>query len=124
MGELGSGKTCFAKGLCAGLGIPERGVISPTFTLVNEYKGRLPVLHLDLYRLEDALSGLELGLPDYLARGASGVVIAEWADRILPLLPENRLSVEILILSPRKRELRLCARGEVYCQLLKSPGYT
>ncbi len=123
IGELGSGKTCFAKGVCAGLGIPKKRVISPTFAFVNEYEGRLPVLHLDLYRLDDTLSGLELGIPDYLARGASGVVIAEWADRILPLLPDRYLAVEILVLSPRKREIRLCARGDMYCRLLQRLGY-
>ena len=122
-GELGSGKTCFAKGICAGLGIPRNKVISPTFTFVNEYQGRLPVLHLDLYRLDDALSGLELGIPDYLARGASGVVIAEWAERILPLLPDDYLGVDILISSPRKREIRLYARGDAYRRLLRRLGY-
>jgi len=122
-GELGSGKTCFAKGLCAGLGIPSKQVNSPTFTFVNEHRGRLPVLHLDLYRLEDSLAGLELGIPDYLAREASGVLIAEWADRILPLLPDTYLGVEILILSPRKREIRFDPRGDAYCRQLRELQY-
>jgi len=124
IGELGSGKTCFAKGLCAGLGVPKSKVISPTFAFVNEYRGRFPVFHLDLYRLEDALSGLELGIPDYLARGMSGVVVAEWADRILPLLPDRYLGVEMVILSARKREIRLSARGSAYCEILRRLGYT
>lgn len=123
MGELGCGKTCFAKGVCAGLGIPVKQVNSPTFTFVNEYRGRLPVLHLDLYRLENALAGLDLGIQDYLARAASGVVIAEWADRILPLLPDTYLGVEILILSPRKREIRFDPRGDAYRRLLHELQY-
>ena len=118
VGELGCGKTCFTKGLCAGLGIPRRCVNSPTFTLVNEYDGRLPVLHLDLYRVENVPAGLELGILDYLARAESGVAIIEWADRVLPLLPNDYLAVEFTVLSARKRQLMLTGIGDRYSGLL------
>ena len=118
IGELGCGKTCFTKGLCAGLGIPRRCVNSPTFTLVNEYDGRLPVLHLDLYRVENVPAGLEVGILDYLARAESGVAIIEWADRVLPLLPNDYLAVEFTVLSARKRQITLAGIGDTYCKLL------
>src|SRR5512136_2815781 len=73
VGELGCGKTCFTKGLCAGLGISKRQVNSPTFAFVNEYRGRLLVLHLDLYRIDDVRDGLDVGIMDYLTRAESGV---------------------------------------------------
>ena len=122
IGELGCGKTCFTKGLCAGLGIPKRSVNSPTFAFVNEYEGRLPVFHMDLYRLENAAMGLDVGILDYLSRAASGVAIIEWADKILPLLPDNHLAVEFSVLSPRKREIVLTAFGESFGKLLDELG--
>ena len=118
VGELGCGKTCLTKGLCAGLGIPRRCVNSPTFTLVNEYDGRLPVLHLDLYRVENVPAGLEVGILDYLARAESGVAIIEWADRVLPLLPNDYLAVEFTVLSARKRQITLTGIGDRYAELL------
>ena len=119
VGELGCGKTCFAKGICAGLGIPRREVNSPTFAFANEYRGRLPVLHLDLYRIDGVPAGLEVGVMDYLARAEKGAAIIEWADRVLPLLTDNRLLVEFDVLSPRKRRLRLAARGRRFARMLR-----
>lgn len=118
IGELGSGKTCFTKGLCAGLGIPKRRVNSPTFAFVNEYPGRLPVLHLDLYRIEDVGMALELGILDYLQQAKSGVLIIEWADRIRALLSNSHLTVDFSVLSPRRREIVLAAFGEGFRKLL------
>lgn len=122
IGELGSGKTCFTKGLCAGLGISPRCVNSPTFAFVNEYKGRLPVLHLDLYRIETAEMALEVGILDYLDRAGSGVAIIEWADKVLPLLADGYLVVRFSVLSARKREIRLTALGREFGQLLGEMG--
>lgn len=124
IGELGCGKTCFAKGLCSGLGIPRKRVNSPTFTIVNEYAGRLPVLHLDLYRVEDVRAGLEMGILDYLARAQPGVAIIEWADRVLPLLPDNYLAVEFAILSNRRRQITLTAIGAKYGRFIKKVSYS
>lgn len=122
MGELGSGKTCFAKGLCAGLGIPQREVNSPTFAFVNEYKGRLLVLHLDLYRIESAVMALEVGILDYLDQAESGVAIIEWADKVLPILSDSHLAVRFSVVSIRKREIRLTGLGKDFCQLLGEMG--
>jgi len=119
IGELGCGKTCFTKGLCAGLGIPGKQVNSPTFAFVNEYQGRLLVLHLDLYRIDDVSAGLDVGIMDYLARTEEGVAIIEWADRVLPLLPEDRLAVRFDVLSARKRQLELTARGKRFGRIIR-----
>jgi tRNA threonylcarbamoyladenosine biosynthesis protein TsaE len=91
-GDLGAGKTAFVQGFGRGLGIAER-ITSPTFTLVHVYEGRLPVHHLDVYRLEQLSEALDLGLPEMLDDG--GVVLIEWGDAILPLLPHDYLEVRI-----------------------------
>ncbi len=122
IGELGCGKTLLTRGFCAGLGVPDRRVNSPTFVLVNEYSGKFPVFHMDLYRLGGIREGFEIGVLDYLARADSGVIIVEWAEKIISLLPENRLQVQFRVLSARKRELILSASGERYTLLLKELG--
>src|SRR5437588_12600812 len=78
-GELGAGKTCFIKGLARGLNLREEEILSPTFTMIQEHQGRLPLFHIDLYRLDEA--GLDdLGLRDYLF--SAGVAAVEWFDRL------------------------------------------
>ena len=91
-GDLGAGKTAFVQGFGRGLGITER-ITSPTFTLVHVYDGRLPVHHLDVYRLEQMSEALDLGLPEMLDEG--GVVLIEWGDAILPVLPHDFLEVRL-----------------------------
>jgi tRNA threonylcarbamoyladenosine biosynthesis protein TsaE len=118
IGELGAGKTCFAKGLCSGLGIPKRQVNSPSFTFINEYKGKLPVFHFDLYRAEDIITSLEIGVPDYLTKAESGVAIIEWAERISPLLSSSYLQVNFSVISPRKRQIVLVGFGDNFNRLL------
>jgi tRNA threonylcarbamoyladenosine biosynthesis protein TsaE len=103
IGELGCGKTLFTRGIGAGLGVPLRQVNSPSFVLVNEYRGRLPVFHLDLYRIAGEADGVELDLAGYLRRAASGAMIIEWAEKILPLLPAGILKVDFKVLSARER---------------------
>ena len=104
-GELGCGKTLLTRGICIGLGVPERHVNSPTFVLVNEYTGRMPVFHLDMYQLNAPADAVELGITDYLARARDGVMIIEWAERILSVLPENILSVSFTLLGESKRKI-------------------
>ena len=91
-GDLGAGKTAFVQGFGRGLGVTDR-ITSPTFTLVHVYEGRLPVHHLDVYRLEQMSEALDLGLPEMLDEG--GVVLIEWGDAILPVLPHDFLEVRL-----------------------------
>ena len=118
VGELGCGKTLLTRGISAGLGVPLRQVNSPTFVLVNEYHGRLPVFHMDLYRLGDAADVVDIGLLDYLARAEAGVIIIEWAEKILPLLPAEHLKVDFTNLSARKRNISFSAEGDKYNDLM------
>ena len=92
VGELGAGKTQFAKGFGAGLGVTAT-IVSPSFVLMAEYVGRLPLFHLDLYRLADATDAYAGGLID--ERQGSGVTLIEWAERIEDVLPAARLDVRI-----------------------------
>src|SRR5262245_15053583 len=91
-GELGAGKTQFAKGFGAGLGVTGT-ISSPTFILMSEYEGRLPLFHVDLYRLADGADALAGGILD--DRQAAGVTLVEWPDRMADLLPGRRLDVVI-----------------------------
>ena len=91
-GDLGAGKTVFAKGFGAGLGVRDT-ISSPSFVLMGEYAGRLPLFHIDLYRLADASDALSGGLID--DRQSGGVTLIEWPDRLGPALPAERLDVII-----------------------------
>ncbi|MFC1914446.1 tRNA (adenosine(37)-N6)-threonylcarbamoyltransferase complex ATPase subunit type 1 TsaE [Chloroflexota bacterium] len=119
IGELGCGKTLLTRGICSGLDIPARQVNSPTFVLVNEYSGRLPVYHMDVYRIGGTVDAFEIGLLDYLARAKVGVMIVEWAEKILSLLPEDRLQVDFTVLGANKRRIAFSGTGGKYGYLFK-----
>ncbi len=119
IGELGCGKTLFTRGICVGLEVPERRVNSPTFAFVNEYNGRLPVSHVDLYRINTVEEGFEIGMLDYLVRVASGVIVVEWAEKLLSLFPDNYLQVKFQVLSARRRRLEFTGFEEKFFGLLK-----
>ena len=102
IGELGAGKTCFLQGLVRGLGVTETAT-SPTFVLINQYRGRLPVYHLDAYRTESLTELLDLGLEEIFYGG--GVTVVEWADKLLPLLPSRAITVRISGLGDEPREI-------------------
>lgn len=108
-GELGVGKTHFTKGLAKGLGITER-VTSPTFTIVKEYEGRLPLYHLDVYRLEH--SDEDIGFDEYFY--GDGVAVIEWAQFIEAFLPEEYLSITIERTGDTAREITIEAVGKKY----------
>lgn len=91
-GELGAGKTCFTQGLARGLGVAGHAV-SPTFVLVNEYRGRVPVHHVDAYRTSSLTELLDLGLEELF--DGEGVTVVEWADKLSPLLPPRTIHVHI-----------------------------
>jgi tRNA threonylcarbamoyladenosine biosynthesis protein TsaE len=102
IGALGAGKTCFLQGLARGLGV-ESPVTSPTFVLVNQYRGRLPVYHLDAYRTETLTELLDLGIEEFLH--GDGVTVIEWADKLLPLLPSRTITVTITGLGDESRRI-------------------
>lgn len=107
-GDLGSGKTVFTKGFAHAMGIDE--VTSPTFNIIKEYNGELPLYHMDLYRVEGDVEGL--GLEEYFHK--NGVVIIEWADMISDYLPKERLDVRIKIVDENTRIFIFIPHGEEY----------
>ncbi|HEV8533914.1 MAG TPA: tRNA (adenosine(37)-N6)-threonylcarbamoyltransferase complex ATPase subunit type 1 TsaE [Methylomirabilota bacterium] len=109
-GELGAGKTCFLQGLARGLGVTA-DVTSPTFVLVNQYRGRLPVYHIDAYRTESLTELVDVGLEEMVH--GSGVTIIEWADKILPLLPSTAITVAISGLGDEPRQIELTGAEEI-----------
>ncbi|HID05519.1 MAG TPA: tRNA (adenosine(37)-N6)-threonylcarbamoyltransferase complex ATPase subunit type 1 TsaE [Armatimonadetes bacterium] len=116
-GPLGAGKTTLVQGIARGLNV-QKPVISPTFIMVREYHGRMPLFHVDAYRLEDVeASGVEeqIGFSDYFAR--NGIVIIEWADRIHELLPSERLDIA-LAHEPIVRRVTFTPHGGRYITLM------
>lgn len=121
VGELGAGKTHLAKGIAAGLGVPdERRVVSPTFVLVNEYHGRLHVYHVDAYRLTSATELRALGFDEMCAAG--GVVLVEWADRVAGAMGPDLLWIELVATGDTQRTLTLRSDSTPLAQRLSQAG--
>jgi len=116
-GPLGAGKTALVKGIAAGLGAAGSSVSSPTFVLIHEYKGRLPLAHVDLYRLGSAQDLESTGLVDYL-RGST-VTAIEWAEKGRGILPGDRLEIELRHRTVGSRTIRLTAAGPRSATLLE-----
>lgn len=121
-GDLGAGKTTFTKGVAAGLGI-RKTVNSPTFTIIKEYEGRLPLYHMDVYRLEDSFE--DLGFDEYFE--GEGVTVVEWAHYIQEQLPSDRLAVYLHHVGGENRKIVFKPYGTRYKALCKeffheSPG--
>ena len=115
-GALGAGKTTFAQGIAWGLGVQEY-VHSPTFLIVHVYPGRLPLYHLDLYRLDDPREVEDLDLEEMLTQG---VCVVEWAEKALSLFPPEHLRIEITETPADGRKLLLAPVGHRYVQLLEA----
>jgi tRNA threonylcarbamoyladenosine biosynthesis protein TsaE len=111
-GELGAGKTAFVQGAAKALGV-EGPVVSPTFVLVREYRGQMPIYHVDVYRLERLQEVHDLGFEDLL--DPAGVVFVEWGDAVESMLPDSHLRVELVTEEESEtRRLRVTARGPAW----------
>jgi tRNA threonylcarbamoyladenosine biosynthesis protein TsaE len=115
VGELGVGKTCFIKGLARGLNLREEHILSPSFTMIQEHHGRLPLYHIDLYRLEDVALD-ELGLREYLFSEA--VAAVEWFERLREAEELNRLSIRITYSAANNRRIEFSAVGDRYSGII------
>jgi tRNA threonylcarbamoyladenosine biosynthesis protein TsaE len=115
VGGLGAGKTCLTQGIAWGLDI-DGYATSPTFVVINQYRGRLPLYHIDLYRLDSVEEVVDLGLDDYLY--GNGVCVVEWADKAMNVLPPEHLLVEINYVSDTVRDLILNPGGQRYRAML------
>ena len=114
-GELGSGKAMFVKGIANALGIQDT-ITSPTFNIIKEYDGELPLYHLDVYRLDGDTNGV--GIEEYFSKG--GVVVIEWADTIKSILPEERLDIKFKVVGENKRVLVIMPHGQKYEELCEA----
>lgn len=101
-GDLGAGKTHFTKGLAAGLEVNEY-ITSPSFTILNEYEGRMPLYHFDVYRIDDIDEMYEVGFEEYLY--GSGVCVVEWGDMVFDMLPEDTINIRINSFGENTREI-------------------
>ena len=115
-GELGSGKTVFCRGLGRGLGV-EATITSPSFTLINEYQGRIPFYHLDVYRLDGPADLEELGYEEYFF--GDGATAVEWGDKVRVLLPEEYLEVRLEVLGEGLRSLEFIPHGPRFAQVVE-----
>lgn len=115
IGDLGAGKTCFIKGLASGLKLREEDILSPTFTLIQEHHGRLPLFHIDLYRL-DAASLDDLGLREYLF--SPGIAAVEWFERLREAEELDFLAIRITYSSAHARRIEFSAAGEKHAAVI------
>lgn len=114
-GELGSGKTIFTKGIAKAMGITET-ITSPTFTIIKEYNGELPLYHMDVYRLDGNTDGV--GIEEYFEKG--GVVVIEWAATIKDILPSEYLHIKFKVVDENKRTLIITPHGTKYEELCEA----
>jgi tRNA threonylcarbamoyladenosine biosynthesis protein TsaE len=116
-GDLGAGKTNFTYGIARGLDVPEQYITSPTFTFVNEYEGRVPLYHIDLYRLKGPEELENIGFDEYIE--SDGVTVIEWAERAEDELPAECFSVYLSHVDDHSREIGFLAEGERYKKLVE-----
>ena len=118
-GDLGVGKTCFVKGLARGLGLAEDQILSPTFTMIQEHRGRLPLFHIDLYRL-DRVAIDDLGLREYLF--SDGVAAVEWFERLREAPDLECITVSITYAEAGNRRIEFAGVGERYAAQIERFG--
>ena len=119
IGGIGSGKTCFTRGVAAGLGIDRAvPIVSPTFTIINEYPGTPPLYHFDLYRIDDMVQIFDLGCEEYL--GGEGVAIIEWGEKAAQVLPEEHFLVEFFFEDEAIRKIAFKGSGARFASLIKN----
>ena len=112
-GSLGAGKTALTQAIGRGLGVdPRIYITSPTFSLLHEFKGRIPLYHMDLYRLGSESEIESLGLPEYFY--GDGLTVIEWPERLGNLMPEERLHIDLVISGESSRTAKLTAHGEYW----------
>ncbi len=115
-GELGAGKTCFIQGISRGLEVKDY-VTSPSFTIVNEYQGKIPVYHFDLFRLDNTEEIFELGYEEYLY--GEGLTVIEWAEKVEHFLPKEHLKIYIEFEDRGRRKISFIPQGERFEEYLK-----
>lgn len=115
-GDLGAGKTTLTKSLAKGLGI-EDYITSPTFTIVNEYSGRVKLFHFDVYRISDIEEMYDLGYEEYFF--SDGVCIIEWSNLIEEILPEERINIDIVYIDENSRQITVSGSGQRFDDLIK-----
>lgn len=116
VGELGAGKTCLTQGIAWGLGIKEYAM-SPSFVIMRELYGRLPLYHVDLYRLDHLEEIVDLGLDEYFY--GRGICVVEWAEKALSILPQKHLLIRINYLSDTGRSFKMEPSGQRYLELVE-----
>lgn len=117
IGELGAGKTTLVKAIASGVGIPKDiNVSSPSYTLINEYEGPIPIYHFDLYRLNNSEEIYDLGYSEYIE--SNGISIIEWADKAPEVLPQEYLEIKMLIVEEDKREALLTGNGTTCSKII------
>jgi tRNA threonylcarbamoyladenosine biosynthesis protein TsaE len=119
-GTLGAGKTLLVQAVAAASGVNPRDVTSPTFVLINEYRGRRPIYHFDAYRIRDDDEFLQLGPDEYFE--GRGLTFVEWAERVAACLPRERLEIRITVLSDTSRRFDIEGIGQRYEEVVARLG--
>ena len=118
IGDLGSGKTCITKGIARGLDVPgSYYVTSPTFTLINEYPGRLTLYHIDVYRLSGSRDLDDMGYEEYFY--GDGVIVIEWAEKIMDVLPVESMIIKMKYIDEHCREITISGAAESITTIIK-----
>ena len=115
-GTLGAGKTRLVQAIAEAVGVDRRDVLSPTFVLIQEYRGRRGVCHIDAYRLRDEDEFLALGPEEYF--DGDWLVLVEWADRVQKCLPKDRIKIHIEVTGPQSRRFQVVSIGEKYAAVI------